>query len=249
MKFQPGAGGMDSELNRPTLVLLPGMDGTGKLFRGLTEVIPPQWPHRLLAYPADRVLSYQQTLDLVQNDLANERQMVLLAESYSGPIALRFAAAHPARVTAVVLCASFIHPPLPSWVRWVVGPWMFSCHPPKLALRALMVGRNAPDAVVSEVRAAIAMVRPKVLASRVKDVLRLDCSDALRTCAAPLLYLAGTRDFLVRRRSRDEIRAVKSNVKICSIDGPHLLLQIEPIKAWSEIELFLNDLYRGQWKL
>src|SRR5712672_862384 len=114
-------GGAELVLRRPKLVLLPGMDGTGKLFRGLLEVVSGNWPHRVVTYPTDRVMEYGEILELVERELAGEREMVLVAESYSGPIALRFAAAHPGRVAAVVLCASFVCSPLPRWLRWAVG--------------------------------------------------------------------------------------------------------------------------------
>jgi surfactin synthase thioesterase subunit len=118
---------------------------------------------------------------------------------------------------------------------------MFWLRPPKLALRALMLGPNAPNEIVNEVRAAIATVRPKVLASRVKAVLSLDCRDALRACTAPVMYLAGAKDVLVRRRSLDAIKAIKSGIKVCTVDGPHLQLQREPLQAWNQIETFLNE--------
>jgi len=229
-------------LKRATLVLLPGMDGTGKLFRGLLEAIPADWPRQILAYPGERVLEYGEMLKLVERELAGEGEIVLVAESYSGPIALRFAAAHPARVAAVVLCASFVCSPLPKWLGWAVGRWMFWIRPPKVALRGFMAGSSASDELVSELREAIGKVRPKVMARRVKDVFAVECADALRACRAPVIYLAGTRDALVGRASLEAITAIKPDVKICRVDGPHLLLQTEPVKAWREIEAFLIEI-------
>jgi hypothetical protein len=45
-------------MNRPQLVLLPGLDGTGELFGPFLKVIPQSWPRRVVSYPVDRVLSY-----------------------------------------------------------------------------------------------------------------------------------------------------------------------------------------------
>lgn len=226
---------------RPTLVLLPGMDGTGKLFRGMTQTIPTDWPYRVISYPSERVMSYDQILQLVEDELASETQIILLAESFSGPVALRFAAKHSLRVVAVVLCASFVSPPLPSWLRVIIGRWLFSMAPPRLALRRLLLGADAPDALLHEVRSVIRTVAPAVMASRVKDVLRLDCRDVLRACTAPLMYLAGAQDVLVKQPSINVIKDIRPDVRIYSIDGPHLLLQREPAKAWAQIEAFLNE--------
>src|SRR3712207_7220422 len=39
---------------------LPGLDGTGELFRPLLNVIPRDVPTRVIDYPIDRPLSYDQ---------------------------------------------------------------------------------------------------------------------------------------------------------------------------------------------
>jgi pimeloyl-ACP methyl ester carboxylesterase len=218
-----------------TLVLLPGLDGTGDLFRPLLEVISADIQKRVISYPVDRETSYPQVVALLEQQLASEESVVLVGESYSGPVALRFAAAHPQRVTAVVLCASFICSPLPRWLRWMVTSFLFRISPPALALRQLMVGPNASDELVAEVRAAIKRVRPEVMARRLKDVFDLQCEDALRQCAVPVMYLRGNQDALVGRRSVDLMLRVKPDIMLCTIDGPHLLLQREPAAAWREI--------------
>ena len=229
-------------MKRPTLVLLPGMDGTGKLFGGLLKVVPSGWPRRVMSYPRDWVMSYGEVLELLENELRDEGKMVLVAESYSGPVALRFSAAHPEKIVAVVLCASFICSPAPRWLRWVVGRWMFWARAPKFVLRKLLVGRDATDALVNEVREAIATVRARVLARRVKDVLAVECGDALRMCKAPVMYLAGHEDALVGRGAVQTIQSIRPDVTVCEVDGPHLLLQSQAERAWGKIEMFLRDL-------
>ncbi|HEV8604057.1 MAG TPA: alpha/beta hydrolase [Tepidisphaeraceae bacterium] len=228
-------------VRRPTLVLLSGLDGTGELFGPLLEVIPGDLGRRVIPYPVDQVMSYGEVLELVEGELAEEGEVVLVAESYSGPVALRFAAAHPDRVRAVVLCASFVCSPLPRWLRWLVKPVLFRISPPALALRALMVGRDAPDALVAEVREAIGRVRPEVMAGRLRDVLELECGEALRACAAPVMYLAGARDLLAGKRNEEVIKRIRVDVTVCRLDGPHLLLQTQPAAAWSQIVRFLNE--------
>ena len=89
------------------------------------------------------------------------------------------------------------------------------------------------------VKRAIQKVRPYILASRMKDVFEVDCSEALRRCEVPILYLAAARDALVRRSSVERILAIRSDVQIRMIDAPHLLLQREPAAAWKEIAQFL----------
>src|SRR3982751_5682640 len=127
-----------------TIALLPGLDGTGDLFGPLLEVIPPGLPTRVVAYPVDRALSYPDLLRVVEAQLQKEADLVLVAESFSGPLALRYAAAHPGRVSAVVLCASFVGSPVPRWLRMFCTPLVFRFPPPAAALRWFMIGRDAP---------------------------------------------------------------------------------------------------------
>ena len=222
-----------------TIVLLPGMDGTGQLFALLLlGVIPPGVRVRVVAYPADRALSYEALVGFVRDALADEPAVVLVAESFSGPVALRYAVAHPARVRGVVLCASFVRPPAPRWLAWLVWPVLFRVRPPAAVVRRLMVGRDAPDALVRAVRDAIGKVRPAVLARRLRDVLAVDCLDALRRCPAPVLWLVAGRDRLLRR-SDAGVAGESPGVTVRTVDGPHLLLQREPGACWGVIAEFL----------
>jgi pimeloyl-ACP methyl ester carboxylesterase len=66
-----------------------------------------------LSYPPDQTLSYDALLEVIEQQLRFEKEMVLIAESFSGPLAVRFAAAHPTRIKAVVLVASFVKLPVP----------------------------------------------------------------------------------------------------------------------------------------
>jgi pimeloyl-ACP methyl ester carboxylesterase len=226
---------------RPTLILLPGLDGTGDLFRPLLQVLPNGLTTRVISYPPDQALSYAAASELVEKQLAEESSVVLLAESYSGPIALRYASAHSDRVKAVVLCASFICSPLPRWTRFVAHRWLFRFSPPAFALRRLMLHRDAPDSLVCAVTETIKKVKPRVMARRLKDVFNLRCEDALRGCTVPLLYLAASADLLVRAGSLGAIKAIKPEVRVCTVNGPHLLLQCEPLAAWTEIARFLDE--------
>jgi pimeloyl-ACP methyl ester carboxylesterase len=225
-----------------TFALLPGLDGTGDLFRPLLEVIPPGLSTRVVAYPVDRALSYSDLLRVVEAQLEDEADVVLVAESFSGPLAIRYAAAHPERVRAVVLCASFVRSPVPRWLRVFCTPLAFRFPPPAAALRWFMVGRGASASLVASVRAAIARVSPRVLVGRVREVINVDCVAALRECRAPVLYLAAMGDALVGRSAVATILAARRDVQVRRVEGPHLLLQREPRRAWREVEGFLSQL-------
>jgi len=225
--------------------MLPGLDGTGELFRPLLDVMPRDLRTRVVAYPTQRALSYADLLGVIEAQLRDERDAVLVAESFSGPLALWYAAAHADRVRAVILCASFVRPPLPRWLRRFCVPVLFRVPPTGMAIRRLMVGGDATEPLVRAVKEAIKQVSPGVMAGRLREIMGVDAVAALRDCRAPLLYLAATNDALVGRRGVDGVRAVRPDVRVRYVEGPHLLLQREPVRAWAEIRQFLNRLPAG----
>lgn len=228
-------------MSQITLILLPGLDGTGDLFQALLRVIPSHLQTTVIHYPHDRFLAYDDLLRLVGDQLPKQGEMVLIAESFSGPLALRYAAMYPGRVLAVVLCASFICPPLPRWFRFLARPLALRLPLPGFAVRKLLVGPSATTELVEAVKDAIRKVPPHVLAGRVREVLDVNCTEALRKCTAPILYLAASHDVLVRRSSADAIRAIRPDVQVRTIEGPHLILQREPAAAWREIESYVSQ--------
>lgn len=227
------------------LALLPGMDGTGELFAPLLAVIPPGVATRVVRYPADEFLSYDALLERVEDQLREERDIVLVAESFSGPLALRYAVKHGRRVRAVVLCASFVQSPLPRWLRILVRPVLFRRPPSTFMVRRLMLGADAPDQLVRAVTEAIGRVAPSVLAARLREVFDLDCTRSLRQCPAPIMYLAPSNDALLRGAALAAVRANRPQVRVARLTGPHLLLQRRPLAAWKEIQQFLATVPRA----
>ena len=58
----------------PTLVLLPGLDGTGELFAPFLQSLGAALPAQVVAYPRDQALGYAQLEPLVRAALPTNRQ-------------------------------------------------------------------------------------------------------------------------------------------------------------------------------
>jgi hypothetical protein len=58
----------------PTLVLLPGLDGTGMLFKAFVEALKPRVETQIVAYPVDRPLGYAELEVLVRAALPTDRR-------------------------------------------------------------------------------------------------------------------------------------------------------------------------------
>ena len=93
----------------PAVVLLPGLDGTGKLFAELVKSLDPGVSAIVVAYPRDQPMGYEELDTLVMsvlNKLPPDQRYVLLGESFSGPLAIRIAA----RARQVSWVSSSAHP-------------------------------------------------------------------------------------------------------------------------------------------
>jgi pimeloyl-ACP methyl ester carboxylesterase len=84
------------------LVLLPGMDGTGDLFAPFIEALGDDIKVDVVRYPHEGGQSYAEFTARVLPSLPSE-PYVLLAESFSGPIALAVAATAPQNLCGLIL--------------------------------------------------------------------------------------------------------------------------------------------------
>lgn len=227
-----------------TLVLLPGMHGSGQLFAPLVRALPDSIKPLLVSYPPDLPLDYRGYLDLVLAALPVGEPFVLLGESFSGPLALMAAARQPKGLRGVILCATFVTYPLslPATAgRLLVSAGAFRIKSTRLFLR-LLLGRNPPAELKELFAQALASVRPEVLAARARAVLGLDCTDALRDCPVPIMIIQAGRDRLVPAQSSHQIQNIRPDADVVTIDGPHLILQCAARETVREIHRFVDKL-------
>lgn len=228
---------------QPKAILLPGLDGSGRLFAPFVAAGPRAFDPEPISYPADEPLGYDDLVRLVRPRLPQER-FVLLAESFSGPVAVRLAAERPRGLVALVLAATFVHRPLNPLlhpVRGLVGARVFGLPMPAAIVRHFMAGPDAPDGIVSELQRAIAAVSSEVLAHRSAEALRVDAREALAGVEVPILFLAPTRDRLVRTDAHEDVLATQPDAEVALLDGPHMILQRCPHACLARIEEFLAD--------
>jgi pimeloyl-ACP methyl ester carboxylesterase len=171
-----------------------------------------------------------------------DRPFAILGESFGGPLALRLAARRPAGLVGVVLAASFHRCPAPRWILALrsLAPAFFNLPLPPHAVRLLLGGQDCDPEIVAEVRRAVAVVKGSVMVARAREALEVDATDALRGCEAPLLFLSGTDDRLLRPVLPAEVRAIRPDAELRALPAPHLVLQLRPREAMRIVEDFLR---------
>ena len=80
------------------LVLLPGMDGTAELFSEFIAALPEPFETVTVRYPAERPLSYSELANFVRAACPVSEPYMLVAESFSTPLAIQYAATNPANL-------------------------------------------------------------------------------------------------------------------------------------------------------
>jgi pimeloyl-ACP methyl ester carboxylesterase len=217
-------------LSGKTLILLPGLDGTGRLFAPLQKALEPDIQTIVFSYPTDEPLDYQTLVSNVERDLP-KTSYVIVAESFSGPIALEIAAHKPQGLQGLILSTSFAANPRP-WlsllIRRFIGPWCFRTQIPTWAIRALMTGADAPADLCSTIQDAIKTVSPQVLALRLREVINVNSSGALRNCSVPIFYFNGNEDRLLGKGPLALLSTLRPDMRVIDVPGPHLLLQTAP---------------------
>jgi len=230
---------------RLALLLLPGMDGTGKLFSDFVTMLPGWIEPQLVGYPRDQKLSYEELVPILKSVIPSDRPFVVLAESFSTPLAVRFAAEKPKNLRGLVLCAGFSRPPsrgILSRIAVALGPICFSFGLPKYVCRHFLVGDDAPTALVDKVCEIVSSVPAGVLAHRLRSVMTCDVDRELLTISIPMLCIAGIEDRLLHISSIEKLKQMKPDVPLARIHAPHLILQAKPHEATDVVVPFLRKI-------
>jgi pimeloyl-ACP methyl ester carboxylesterase len=234
---------MAEKLSTPTLVLLPGLDGTGKLFSQFVAALGSSVEARIVTYPVDRLLGYAELEALVRSELPRDRRYVVLGESFSGPIAIRLGADPPAGLVGVVLCVTFAKNPYPllAWVR----PWAASLPVkslPRWVRAPFMWGEWTADRAPEQAERATAAVDAAVLRHRIAAVLGADETPALARVRMPVLVMQATGDHVVPRAASEHMLLTLPAAELVEVDGPHLLLQTRAAECAAAVTGFVRKL-------
>ncbi len=227
--------------NLPTLVLLPGMDGTVELFEPFVSALKDVCDIVVVSYPCDIPLSYIELQAIARQSLPTDRPFVLLGESFSGPIAIALTALCLPQQVGMVLCCTFASAPRPLFKHF---GFLLKFLPmnalPTGWLLPVLLGRFSTAHLRATLRQAINQVRPEVMRSRLRSVLDVDTSAQLGQIEIPSIYLRATDDHVVPEAASERISQLNPKTQIIDIKAPHCLLQAAPEEAASQVIKFLR---------
>ena len=217
---------------------MPGFDGTGELFAPLQSVLGID--SVVVRYRDEQVFdNYVKSVAVLLPD----ENAVLIAESFSGPIALALMAQYPERIKCAVLCATFAMSPYRFLTRLsqFVPSLFFRLSPTQPAmLRTFCFDKESDPALISKAVSVIRSVPADTIKSRLKVLADIDLRPLLSRITIPVLYLKAMQDKIVSEDlSRELVRGL-SNITVQEINGPHLLLQSRPEECAEHIKSFTD---------
>ena len=231
---------------RPTLVLLPGFDGTGRLFSPIHKELSDTVNTIILSYSSDKVMTYTDLCHYLKDELPNS-PYVLLGESFGGPLAMMLTNYADEHLKGIILCVSFVKNPQVLLTR-LMRPFLRPKHLQKVTpawhIRTILMNGVTDTKLIRNIQIATAELTREVYFYRLREIANVDVSDILKRCELPILYLRAKNDRLVYESSMKLIEKVGKNVSVEVFDAPHMLLQTKPKKAAQSIKRFLDSVIK-----
>jgi pimeloyl-[acyl-carrier protein] methyl ester esterase len=230
---------------RHRAIVLPGLDGTGALLDDFAASLALHVDVTVIAYPPCEPMGYAQLCDFVRKQLPDD-DFILVAESFSGPIAIALASEPPRGLKGLVLCASFARVDIPAkaWLARLAS--LVPAHAiPAAWLSVPTWGRWRTRGRTRTLMHALSQVAPAVLRTRALEALSVDMTGG-QALSIPVLCLQAQRDVLIRRSAASGLASRAPDLQVLSFDAPHFLLQVRPQECASAIEAFVRELARDE---
>lgn len=231
-------------LSGRNIVFMPGIDGTGISFEPLRKALSPGIHVQVVQYPPDTLLTFEETVRYAADQVETDSSTILIAESFSGPVAVALVASGRFKPAALILCATFARSPRPLLLEMILHlplSWLLRLPIPRFLLaRITEGGEESADIFLDLWKKVRPLVPPRVLIHRLKIIKELDVRDLLPKLDIPCCYIQATGDRTVPATCLDDFVHGIPCVEVIKIEGPHFILQAKPQLCVEAIEKFLE---------
>jgi pimeloyl-[acyl-carrier protein] methyl ester esterase len=209
------------------VLFLPGFDGDGALREPFLAELRAHRPARAVTYPNRPLHSLNGYCRHAMAQVSPDAQVTLVAESFSGLVAARWASRDP-HVEALVLCGSFARNPMtwatsigasmPGVVRFGAG---FLTPPP---------GNRDPVRLQwsRDLSRTLRALDDAVIGERLRLIATEDLRSEFRGLEAPITLVQFEDDLVIGPRARRELEEVCHNAHVVRFSGPHFAIETMP---------------------
>lgn len=237
---------MDDELAAsPIWTFLPGLHGTEELYSSVRDKLPPGVVAEFINLPPSGKQDYQTLCEWLNNELpqlSGGRKRIIIAESFSGPLAIQFASRRRDDVAGIALVASFCDTPLNPGIALLPLRPLFMVKPPRKALRHFLIGEDASENEVAQLRKAIQVTPSATISKRIRTILQLEESDNPQLPKLPMLILQAQNDNLLPWEAQSKLEACYPDANAHWIESPHLLFQRYPDACIEHLVAFAESI-------
>lgn len=232
--------GSDDNLDSPikTIVVLPGMDGTGEFLKDFIEQAASHCHVVLVTYPPDVAMSYVELADYVEARLPSSR-FIVLGESFSGPIAIEIASRCP-RAAGLVLAASYLQSPTPK-ILAPLSRWIDARGAPGVVMGWFLLGRWADRQRRVALKKILSSLTDETVRLRIAETRRADSRTTFQSLLCPVLYIAGRQDRMVNAAQVEMVAKIQPTCRVITLDAPHMLLTTHAKEASDVVRAFVDD--------
>lgn len=226
------------------LLLLPGLDGTGKLFDDLIAAIPAGHGASPVSYP-EALCEFDEFVRYAESAIRDGGDTVLVAESFSGPVAVEIMRNPPGNLKAIVLVATFVKTPSPKLLALTKRmPAVLIRAFSGIALDWFCLSGGEKGKTARRIKQIVQALAPELIKARLKVLLSLphDLPMVLEKNKLPVLFLKPIRDRLVAEKYFRQIEQHLPSESTVQILGPHFLLQCCPQGCAKAINQFVRRL-------
>lgn len=216
------------------LVLLPGLDGTGVLFAPFLAQLPTQFETHVIHYP-NACLSPSELAEWVLQQLEFTKNMVLIAESFSGLVAIELLRRN-INLKALIFCASFGKSPRPQLLNTLQRlplARLLRMPIPYRALSALGINTQTQNLL----NQAMQQVNSQVLAYRFRCMANTPIINLTKTYTLPTFYWRAAHDWAVPLSHAADLNVYFPRLQIHTIaNSGHFLLQTQPALCVAQLQ-------------
>ncbi|HUL96541.1 MAG TPA: alpha/beta fold hydrolase [Usitatibacter sp.] len=213
------------------VIFLPGFDGDADLRAQFVAELSRHHRARAIGYPNRPLGTLNGYARHASSQAAPGSRPVLVAESFSGLVAARWAANDP-HVAGLVLCGAFARNPV-AWASMGASlpgltRFLGSCVMAPAGLASTDAARRRWSMALSRTLSALPR---EVLAERLRLIASEDVGAELSRIGVPIVLLQFDEDLVVGRPAREHLESACAGAKVIRFPGPHFAIETRPAES------------------
>lgn len=196
---------------------------------------------KIIPLPSD-LYDYEKGAEALLKVVECDSPYLLVAESFSGPLALYIAKHQPQNLRAIVLSATFTRPPLLKELLVFLAHFLPQWHAGWIKkIASFLLCNTSTSSFATMAIHAFESLPYNTAKGRLRSIARVHAEALLSSCPVPVLILTASQDTLLWRDYEPTVYSYP-HIQCQKIKAPHMLLSHAPKEALACITKFYKQL-------